>query len=1063
MRGIPAAGAIPCLSGGGFPLTPTGRMGGSRDDPFMEHSLGRRSLAAVAAGLIAGLVATSSATASVDRLSREAGFNARAWTITDPDAAGTRYVGGDFTSFRPWNTGRGVAVTGSTGKVDASFPLVSAWPYAETVIPDGAGGWYISGGISNVGGTSVSRVAHLNADGSLDTTWTPTVSGGQGVWALEKVGDTILIGGDFSSVNGQSRLGLAAIGTDGVLKSWNPTASGVRDLIVHGDTVYFGGGFSTVSGQSRGKGAAVRLGARTNAGGTCLDNWDGTDCLLPFDPLVSGWGPKRLVTDGTHVYIGGSISGFGTGGSAISRNGLGRVDPVTGAPDASWDPQINSVEVEALALDSGTLYVGGQFTSAGGQTRRKAAAFATATGALTAWDPDVTSGNTILDLHVEGDTVYLAGKFEEVGGQGRNHAAAVNAVTGAITPWDPHLCNQSNGVASAAYGVAAAGSRAYILGDFPCAGGRKAMRAAAVDANGLLTNWNPVFGGPVYSMDVEGSTVYAVGNFTRAAGAARTRAAAVTTAGALTGWNPNPGGDRPVKVIATPARVYLGGFFATMGGVTQRGVAAVDPSTGALDTAFNPVIDGHVRAMALIGTRLYFGGAFTNVDGTARDKLAAVAATPGQAGDGELDSGFDAGTFSTSWYIEALAGDHDGSRLFIGGSFAGLQSVSRLFAAAVDAATGVVDASWNPVLSGNNNSYPAVTAFAPTASRVFMGAAGGTVTMNDGSANVTGPFAVNPTTGALDWAGAVGEIRHIAAAPSVLYLAGSFASVGGQSRANTAAVDHNGTVLAAWPQEPATQSPLVVEAIGSSPGRVVAPARGINCGNSCEYSIPTGDTVTLAAVDDGGSDFGEWRGACSGTSPTCTVTLSSARSVSAVFVPGTGGALPNPSPPPSSSPSPTPTPTPTPAPTPEVDGATPAAQAGQAPSAQVAASRTPIAWRVGRARLRAVRPGARTARTRKARTRLAVTERIRLARPGRYTLIYVDAAGKRVPLARGTRIASRKLKKTFYAPVMRVKGPDSLKVSAVLARPRAKAKAITLRVILRNPDGSLEGENIPLR
>ncbi len=43
---------------------------------------------------------------------------------------------------------------------------------------------------------------------------------------------------------------------------------------------------------------------------------------------------------------------------------------------------------------------------------------------------------------------------------------------------------------------------------------------------------------------------------------------------------------------------------------------------------------------------------------------------------------------------------------------------------------------------------------------------------------------------------------------------------------------------------------------------------------------------------------------------------------------------------------------------------------------------------------------------------------------------------------------------------MNVKGPDALKVSAVLARPGSKA--ITLRVVLRNPDGTLEGEDIPL-
>jgi hypothetical protein len=152
-------------------------------------------------------------------------------------------------------------------------------------------------------------------------------------------------------------------------------------------------------------------------------------------------------------------------------------------------------------------------------------------------------------------------------------------------------------------------------------------------------------------------------------------------------------------------------------------------------------------------------------------------------------------------------------------------------------------------------------------------------------------------------------------------------------------------------------------------------------------------------------------------------------------------------------------PAPDPAPqTPAPADAAPAAAVatGTAGGASQQAARPRIAWRVGRPAVRSVK-----VRATRGRTRLQVRERIHLSRSGRYTLIYVDRAGKRVPLAKGTRIASRKLKKAFYAPVMRVKGPDTLTISAKLAR--RNAKAITLRVILRNPDGTLEGENIPLR
>lgn len=68
---------------------------------------------------------------------------------------------------------------------------------------------------------------------------------------------------------------------------------------------------------------------------------------------------------------------------------------------------------------------------------------------------------------------------------------------------------------------------------------------------------------------------------------------------------------------------------------------------------------------------------------------------------------------------------------------------------------------------------------------------------------------------------------------------------------------------------------------------------------------------------------------------------------------------------------------------------------------------------------------------------------------------------RRAALAHGTRIAGRSLGRTFYAPVMRVRGPNVIRIRAVLAR--RSATAVTLRVILREPDGSLRGQDLPLR
>jgi Divergent InlB B-repeat domain len=57
----------------------------------------------------------------------------------------------------------------------------------------------------------------------------------------------------------------------------------------------------------------------------------------------------------------------------------------------------------------------------------------------------------------------------------------------------------------------------------------------------------------------------------------------------------------------------------------------------------------------------------------------------------------------------------------------------------------------------------------------------------------------------------------------------------------------------------------------------------INCGNSCSAKFTEGTAVTLTATPPAGKLFVNWSGACSGTSPTCTVTIAKGTSVQAVF------------------------------------------------------------------------------------------------------------------------------------------------------------------------------------
>jgi uncharacterized repeat protein (TIGR02543 family) len=57
----------------------------------------------------------------------------------------------------------------------------------------------------------------------------------------------------------------------------------------------------------------------------------------------------------------------------------------------------------------------------------------------------------------------------------------------------------------------------------------------------------------------------------------------------------------------------------------------------------------------------------------------------------------------------------------------------------------------------------------------------------------------------------------------------------------------------------------------------------INCGSSCSAKFPVGSAVTLTATPPAGHVFVNWTGACSGTSNTCTVTITKDTTAQANF------------------------------------------------------------------------------------------------------------------------------------------------------------------------------------
>lgn len=906
-------------------------------------------------------VASAPEAQAANQLTQQVGFNGRAWTVTQPDPAGVRYIGGEFTSFNAWNTGKGAWVDPASGVVDPTFRSVgaSAEGGVHASVPDGSGGLFVAGGVTALGSAGRNKIVRVLADGSADPTFVPPIINDE-VWAIAFDGSVLYVGGKFTSVGGQARNYVAALdGATGALLPWNPSASNwVMSLHVDGLTVYLGGRFTTVDGIARNLAAAVRTGARTGGSGTCLDSYDSADCLTTFaPPITGGYGVFEFAKNGGDMYVGGDLSATASGTTITS---LIRVDASTGALDTSWDPAINVTvpglgpRVYDMDIEGTTLYVGGRFGTAGGATRTRVAAFDLANGGtlVPGWAPVIGLAgnygyNGNIELHdavsaieVSGGSVYMGGGIFAINGEARNRVGAVDAVTGATRAFDPHACDGSNGAASHVRTITAYGSKVFIGGNFDCMGGLKRYFAAAVNPDGVLTDWNPQVNAAVNAMSSDGTTVYMVGRFTAVNDQPRRFAAAVQTDETLTAWDPslaNPsinawsgacGGGENQTVLQAASAVYIGGCFTLVGGVSRVGVAKTDRVTGAVDTNFNANVgSANVRSLAISGSRLYIGGLFTSVGGQPRDWIAAV-----DKDSGALDTGWNAGAIvsaqdaSVRQAVRAIEPSTDDTRLYIGGWFGTINGQTQRFLAALDKETGALDTSWRPVVgAGSTGGFSldfGIFAIDQYDDSVFVAGAAGNPVAGTAFGVVS---AVDASVSTWMNRSFTSEVRGISVNDASAFIAGGFSSVAGTPRMNTAAIDLRGPVLDPWPMDSAKVAPLAVSISApdaTTSGAVVSNPGGINCGGTCEYAFPTTQTVTLQAVPKPAADFAGWTGACSGFATTCTVSMSSARSAVASFAPL--GSVVTPSPTPSASASATPTPS---------ASATPAPSASSTPTA----------------------------------------------------------------------------------------------------------------------------------
>jgi len=336
------------------------------------------------------------------------------------------YIVGLFSRINGVRRDDGVAaVDGRTGRVLRWQPRLPESLVSNVAV--GSNGVLVS--YEDADGDEEDHLRLVDAGAGRRIRWSsPHLSSGEKAVVFEDIalsGKRLVAATRFATVIGRRRRdGLASFDPRSRrMTAWAPRLNGrVLTMAETGTTLYVGGCFRRVNGQARNSLAAFDL--RTGR-------------LLPWNPNANPPCVAKLVVSGSTVYFAGEMTTVG----GVARRALAAVDASTGALEP-WNPAPShpsgsgdDAEVFALSSSGSTIYVGGRFTAIGGGTRANLAAFDTATGAVTGWNPNVDEA--VYAVEPARDTIFVGGAFAHVGPTTRTGLAQIDAATGSATAFDP--------------------------------------------------------------------------------------------------------------------------------------------------------------------------------------------------------------------------------------------------------------------------------------------------------------------------------------------------------------------------------------------------------------------------------------------------------------------------------------------------------------------------------------------------------------------------------------------------------------------------------------------------
>ena len=336
-----------------------------------------------------------------------------------------------------------------------------------------------------------------------------------------------------------------------------------------------------------------------------------SSCVKAWTPLTTGTNGEvwALAVIGTDLYVGGNFTTAG----GNTANHIAKWNGSSWTPLISANTSVNGINgmVSALTVIGTDLYAGGWFTDAGGVPALNVAKWDGSN--WTALGSGISAAGAINALVAMGNNIYATTYILDpaLGGQGN-----------IIAKWDGSGWSQFTSMDDYVSTFLVDGTNLYAGGQFTMIGTVPANHIAKWDG----TNWTALGVGTDFyiggaGLEMMSGKLYVGGRFINAGG---------SSANFIAGWDgsawsafgsgSNIGMNNEVEAVKTMGgELYASGSFTTAEGVTANSIAKWDGTTWSpLGTGMN---DG-VWRLAVVGSDLYAGGIFTTAGSVSANYIA---------------------------------------------------------------------------------------------------------------------------------------------------------------------------------------------------------------------------------------------------------------------------------------------------------------------------------------------------------------------------------------------------------------------------------------------------------